>query len=177
MTLDANGVQTSVSGEVLVGLTSATYPTSATAAATGFTGLGYLGPDGVVPKSEKSTNDLTAFQDNTVVLTVSTDGKRTIEFTLWETNVATIEFAYSTTVTQTETHGSYEIDPGVIGPRRKFIVEITSQDGESRREMFEGALTGMEEAGWKNGEPVAFKCTVTAYTKPQVLDTKLKSEV
>jgi hypothetical protein len=175
MTLDANGVQTSVSGEVLVAPTSATYPTTPSAATTGFSGLGYLGPDGVVPKSEGSTNDITAFQNNAIVLTVSTDGKRTVEFTLFETNKATIEFAYSATVTQTATHGTYTIVPGVIGPRRKFIIEITSQNGDTRREMFEGALTGMEEAGFKNGEAVAFKCTVTAYTFPTVLDSKLKT--
>jgi hypothetical protein len=174
MTLDATNVLTGVSGEVLVGLTSATYPASAAAATTGFTGLGYLGPDGVLPKSEKSTNDLTAWQNNAVVRTTITEAKRTFEFTLWETNVDTIEFAYGVTVTQSATEGAYTIDPSATSGRRKFVIDVV--DGENtRREMFEGELTTMEESGWKNGEPIAFKCTVTVYGESTVKDTKLKT--
>jgi len=174
MTLDATNVLTGVSGEVLVGLTSATYPATAIAATTGFTGLGYLGPDGILPKNEKSTNDLTAFQNNAVVRTTVTEAKRTYEFTLWETTVETIEFAYGTDVTQTSTEGSYTIDPSATGGRRKFVIDVV--DGaNTRREMFEGELTSMEESGFKNGEAIAFKCTVTAYGSPMVKDTKLKS--
>jgi hypothetical protein len=174
MTLDATNVLTGVSGEVLVGLTSATYPATAAAATTGFVGLGYLGPDGVLPKSEKSTNDLTAWQNNAVVRTTVTEAKRTFEFTLWETTVDSIEFAYGVTVTQTSTEGSYTIDPSATSGRRKFVIDVV--DGvNTRREMFEGELTSMEESGWKNGEPIAFKCTVTVYGESTVKDTKLKT--
>lgn len=174
MTLTATNVRTGISGEVLVGLLAATFPVTAVAVTTGFNGLGYVGPDGVVPKNERSTKDLTAWQNNAVVRTLVTAGKRTYEFTLWETTKDTIEFAYGATVTQTATEGSYTIDPSATGGRRKFVIDVI--DGTvAHREMFEGELTGMDEAGWVNGEAVAFKCTVTVYGTVSAKDTSLKT--
>ena len=176
MTLTATNVRTGITGEVSVGLLAATFPATAVAVLTGFNGLGYIGPDGVVPKSDRSTKDLTAWQNNAIVRTLVSDAKRTYEFTLWETNKNTIEFAYGTTITQTATEGSYTIDPSATGGSRKFVVDII--DGAfAHREMFDGELTSMEEAGWKNGEAVAFKCTVTVYGTVDAMDTALKSVV
>jgi len=174
MALTAANVRTGISGEVSVAATTATFPTSAAGTLTGFTGLGYVSPDGVKPKNERSTKDLTAWQNNAVVRTLTIDAKRTYEFTLWETTKAAIEFAYGTTVTQTTTEGSYTIDPSASGGSRKFVVDVI--DGTVlHREMFTGELTSMEEAGWVNGEAVAFKCTVTVYGTVDVKDTSLKS--
>jgi hypothetical protein len=174
MALTASNVRTGVSGEVLVAPTTATFPTTAAAATTGFTGLGYLGPDGVGVENERSTTNLVAWQNNAVVRTVTTDAGRTYTFTLWETTKATIEFAYGTTVTQTATEGSYTITPGATGGRRKFIVDVI--DGAfAHREMFEGELSALSEAGWRNGEAVGFECTVTAYGDITVKDTALKT--
>ena len=176
LTLDATRVLTGIAGEVLVGPTSATFPTTAAEAPTGFIGLGYLSPDGVVPKNDRTTKDLTGWQYNAVVRVLVTDAKRTYEFTLWETTAVTIGFAYGTTVTQTITEGTYTIDPSATGGTKKFIIDVIDGDN-AHREMFDGELTTMEESGWKNGEAVAFKCTVTAYTKPDAMDTSLKSAV
>jgi len=174
MALTAANVRSGISGEVSVAPTSATFPSTAAAALTGFTSLGYMGPEGVVPKSDRSTKDLTAFQNNAVVRTLITEAKRTYEFTLWETTLETIEFAYGTTVTQAAAEGTYTIDPSATGGRKKFVIDIV--DGTVlHREMFEGELTGMEEAGWVNGEAVAFKCTVTCYGTVTAKDTSLKT--
>jgi len=174
MALTATNVRTGISGEVSIGLLTAVFPTTAAAVLTGFTGLGYIGPDGVVPNSDRSTTDLTAWQNNAVVRTLVTEAKRTYEFTLWETSLAVIEFAYGTTVTPTVTEGSYTIDPSATGGRRKFVIDVL--DGALiHREMFEGELTGMEESGWVAGEAVAFKCTVTCYGSATVKDTALKT--
>lgn len=174
MTLTAANVRTGITGEVSVGLMAATFPATAIAALTGFNGLGYLSSDGVVPKNDKSSKDLTAWQNNTVVRTLVTDAKRTYEFTLWETTKATIEFAYGVTVTQTATEGTYTIDPAATGGSRKFVTDIV--DGTIlHRESFIGELTTMEETGWKNGEATAFKCTVTVYGTVAVSDTSLKT--
>lgn len=176
MTLSATNVRTGISGEVSVGLLTATPPVAAAAVLTGYKGLGYVGPDGVVPKSEKTTKDLTAWQNNAIVRTLISDAKRTYEFTLWETSLDTIEFAYGTTVTQTITEGTYTIDPSATGGRKKFVIDVV--DGTTaHREVFDGELTSMEEAGWKNGEAVAFKCTVTVYGTVDAMDTALKTAV
>lgn len=174
MTLTATNVRTGITGEVSVGLLTATPPATAAAVLTGYNGLGYVGPDGVLPKNDKTAKDLTAWQNNAVVRTLITDAKRTYEFTLWETSKSTIEFAYGTTVTQTITEGTYTIDPSATGGSRNFVVDVV--DGtNAHREAFVGELTSMEEAGWKNGEAVAFKCSVTVYGSVAVMDTALKT--
>jgi len=176
MTLTATNVRTGITGEVSVGLLTATAPVTAAEALIDFDGLGYVGPDGVIPKNERTAKDLTAWQNNAIVRTLVSDAKRTYEFTLWETSLGTIEFAYGTTVTQTITEGTYTIDPSATGGSRKFVVDVL--DGTTaHREVFDGELTSMEEAGWKNGEAVAFKCTVTVYGTVEAMDTALKSAV
>ena len=176
MTLTATRVRTGITGEVSVGPTTATPPVTAAEVLTGYDGLGYVGPDGVIPKNERTTKDLTAWQNSAIVRTLVTDAKRTYEFTLWETSLDTIEFAYGTTVTQTVTEGTYTIDPSATGGSRNFVIDVI--DGtNAHREAFVGELTSMEEAGWKNGEAVAFKCTVTVYGTVDVMDTALKSAV
>lgn len=174
MALTAANVRTGISGEVFVAPTTATAPATAAAATTGYTGLGYISSEGVLPKPERSTSDIKAWQNNAVVRTLITDAKTTYEFTLIETNKATIEFAYGTTVTQTVTEGTYNADPAATGGTKKFIIDVV--DGTNlKRETFDGELTAMEPTGYVNGEPIAYKCTVTAYTVPVVHDTALKS--
>lgn len=174
MALTAANVRTGIAGEVLVGPTTATAPTTAVGVTTGYAGLGYISEDGVVPKPERSTEDLKAWQNNAVVRTFVTDAKTTYEFTLIETSKATVEFAWGTTVTQTATEGTYNADPSATGGRKKFIVDVV--DGTILvRHTFEGELTTMEPSGFVNGEAVAYACTVTAYTVPVVHDTSLKT--
>lgn len=174
MPLNATNVRVGVSGEVLVAPTTATFPTTAAGTTTGFTGLGYLSPDGIVPENSRSTTNITAWQNSTVVRTVTTEAGRSYVFSLIETTKATIEFAYGTTVTQTATEGTYTITPGATGGRKKFIADVI--DGAfAHREMFEGELSNLTETGWTNGEATAFECTVSAYGDITVKDTSLKT--
>ena len=174
MALTAANVRTGISGEVLVAPTTATAPATAIAATTGYVGLGYISSDGVVPKPERSTTDITAWQNNAVVRTLTTDAKVIYSFTLIETSKATIEFAYGTTVTQSATEGTYNADPAATGGTKKFVVDVI--DGANvARHTFDGELTKMEPSGFKNGEAVAYACEVTAYTVPVVHDTSLKT--
>ena len=83
---------------------------------------------GVVPKNDRSTKDLVAWQNNATVRTVVTNGKRTYEFTIWETTKANVEFAFGTTVTQTATEGTYTIDPAATGGTKKFIIDVIDED-------------------------------------------------
>jgi len=175
MALTASNVRTGISGEVLVGLTTATAPATAAATATGFSGLGYLSSDGLVPAIDKSTNDIKAWQNNATVRTVTTEAKVTYKFTLIETSKATIEFAFGTTVTQTVTEGTYTIDPNATGGRRSFVFDVIDGSNLHREYVAEGELTEMSPSGFVNGEATSYECTVTAYTNPVVHDTALKS--
>lgn len=174
MALDATKVRTGIAGEWLVGPTTATPPVSAAAATTGYVGLGYISSDGIVPKPERSTKDIKAWQNNAVVRTLTTDAKVVYAFTLIETNAATIGFAFGTTVTQSATEGTYNADPNASGGTKKHICDVI--DGTNlHRETFDGELTKMTPSGFVNGEATSYACEVTAYTVPIVRDTALKT--
>jgi hypothetical protein len=175
MALNANEVRSGISGEISVGLTSATAPATASATLTGFNGLGYISEDGLVPTRERSTNDIKAFQNAKVVRTSVTDAKKSYEFTLLQTNKATIEFAFGTTVTQTVTEGTYTDVVASTGGRKSFVFDITDGTNVYREYWAEGELTEMTPTGFVNGEAVAYQCTVVAYTDPVIHDTSLKS--
>jgi len=175
MALTASEVRTGISGEVSVGPTTASAPATAIAAMTGFVGLGYLSEDGLVPDPSRSTKDIKAWQNNAVVRTLITDAKCTYKFTLIQTNKATIEFAFGTTVTQTVTEGTYSADPAATGGRKSFVFDAVDGTNLHREYVSEGELTEMTPTGFVNGEATAYECVVTAYTVPIVHDTALKS--
>lgn len=175
MALTASEVRSGIAGEISVGLTSATAPATAVATLTGFTGLGYISEDGLVPTRDRSTNDIKAFQNAKVVRTSVTDAKKSYEFTLLQTNKATIEFAFGTTVTQTVTEGTYTDVVSATGGRKSFIFDIVDGTNLYREYWAEGEVTEMAPSGFVNGEAVSYKVTVVAYTDPIIHDTALKS--
>jgi hypothetical protein len=94
MALTAENVVVGITGEVYVGPTSATAPTSTTSTLTGFASLGYVHADGVEFASEKSTNQIRAWQNADLVREVITEGTVTYTFSLLETTEATIELYF-----------------------------------------------------------------------------------
>ena len=175
MSLTSANVRVGVSGEISIGLTTATAPASAIAALTGFGGLGYVGEDGVTETPERSTDDIKAWQNAATVRTVVTDAKMTYQFVLIETSKATVEFSYGTTVTQSVTEGTYTIDPASTGGRKSFVFDVIDGGNLKRVYIDEGELTERGDTVYANGEPVGYDCTVVAYTQPVVFDTALKT--
>ena len=178
MALDAAKVRIGggpgVTGEVLVGPTTATPPATAAAVTTGYTGLGYVSEDGIVRTPERTTEDIKAWQGGTIVRTVVTEAKVLFAFTLIETSKAAVEFAFGSTVTQSAAEGTYSADPGATGGRRSFVLDVV-EGANPRREPFEGELTSLGATTFAAGEPVAYECEVTALTVPVVHDTSLKT--
>jgi len=176
MALVSSNVRVGVSGEVSVGPTTASAPVSASAALTGFVGLGYIDENGLKRKPERKSKDIVAWQGSAVVRTVN-DGaaKVTYTFVLIETNKDTIEFHFGTTVTQTATEGTYAADPASTGGRKSFVLDVIDGANLRREYVAEGELTEIGEVAFANGVPIAYECTVVAYTVPQVHDTALKT--
>ena len=175
MALVASEVRTGISGEVSVGVVNAAAPATAAAALTLHVGLGYLSEDGLIPERERSTKDIKAWQFNAVVRTLVTDAKATYKFTLIQTNKATIEFAFGTTVVQTVAEGTYNADPSATGGLKSFVFDAVDGTNLHREYVASGELTEMTPTGFINGEATAYECVVTAYTVPIVKDTALKS--
>lgn len=175
MALTSANVRVGVSGEISVAPTTAAAPTSAVSALTGFGGLGYVGEDGITEAPERSVDDIKAWQNTAVVRSVVTDAKISWTFVLIETNKATVEFAYGTTVTQSVTEGTYTINPAATGGRKSFVFDIIDGAKLKRTYVAEGELGERGETVYAGGEAVGYECTVTAYTNPVVFDTALKT--
>ena len=175
MALTSANVRVGVSGEISVGPTASAAPASAVAVLTGFAGLGYVGEDGVTETPERSTEDIKAWQNAATVRQVVTDAEISYQFALIETSKATVEFAYGTTVTQSVTEGTYDIDPASTGGRKSFVIDVIDGANLKRIYVAEGELGERGDTVYANGEPVGYDCTVVAYSKPKVFDTALKT--
>ena len=62
MALSAENVVVGITGKVYVGATTATAPASSTDTLTGFTELGYVSADGVEFATDRTTNQIRAWQ-------------------------------------------------------------------------------------------------------------------
>lgn len=163
MALASANVRVAVTGEVLVGLTSATGPTGTGGTTTGFTGLGYVGEDGITETRDRSTDDIKAWQNAATVRTLVTDAGLTYNFTLIETTKASVELAYGTTVTQTVTEGNYVIVPTSTGGQKSFIIDIV--DGANLKRIYipQGEITEVGDTVYASGEAIGYEVTLTTY--------------
>lgn len=163
MATDSTKVRVAVSGEVLVGATSATAPTGTGGTTTGFTGLGFVSEDGVTETRDRSSDDLKAWQNAATVRTVITDATLTYSFTLIETKKETVELFYGSSVTQTVSEGSLVIVPANTGGRKSFIVDVVDGSELLRTYIPSGEVTEVGDKVYASGEPIGYEITITAY--------------
>ena len=163
MATDSSKVRVAVSGEVLVGATTAAAPTGTATATTGFTGLGYVSEDGVTETRDRSSDDIKAWQGGATVRTVVTEANLTYSFRLLETKKETVELYYGTTVTAAATEGNFTIVPSNTGGRKSFILDVVDGTELLRVYIPQGEVTEVGEITYSNGEPIGYEVTVTAY--------------
>ena len=167
MALTAENVVVGITGEVYVGPTSATAPTSSTETLSGFTSLGYVSADGVEFGVEKSTNQIRAWQNADLVREVITEGTVTYSFSLLETTEDVIETVFGSSIID----GKVELNPTNTGGRKSFVLDIVDGDKVIRHYIPAGEILSVEAQTVQNGEAVAYGVTVTAYaTSGRVAD-------
>lgn len=159
MALSADNVVVGITGKVYVGATSATAPTSTTATLTGFTELGYVSADGVEFATDKTTNQIRAWQNADLVREVITESTVTYTFSLLETNQDVIETYFGATMTG----GKIELNPSNTGGRKSFVIDIVDGDKAIRHYVPSGEILSVEAQTVQNGEAVSYGVTVTAY--------------
>jgi hypothetical protein len=161
MSLNADNVVVGITGKVYVGATSATAPTSSTATLTGFTELGYVSADGITYATDRSTNQIRAWQNADLVREVVTEGTVTYAFTLLETTQAAIEAYFGGTMTA----GKLSVVPTATGGRKSFVFDVVDGAKAIRHYVPSGEVLSVESQQIQNGEAVAYGMTVTAYAK------------
>lgn len=163
MATNSANVRVAVTGEVLVGATTATAPTGTGGTTTGFNGLGYVSDDGVTETRDRSTNDIKAWQNGDTVRTVITDATLTYQFTLIETKKETVELYYGTTVTASATEGNFVVVPANTGGRKSFILDVVDGAELIRVYIPQGEVTEVGDRVYANGDPIGYDVTITAY--------------
>lgn len=159
MALSADSVVVGITGKCYVGATTATAPTASDSTLTGFTELGYVSADGIAHALDKSTNQIRAWQDASLVREVVTEATETFSFSLLETNEAVLELYFGATMTA----GKIEVNPAATGGRKSFVIDVVDGDKVIRHYIPSGEVLAVEAQTIANGEALMYGVTVTAY--------------
>ncbi len=159
MALTADNVVVGITGKVYVGATTATAPTSSTATLTGFTELGYVSSDGVSFSTDRSTNQIRAWQNADLVRESVTEGTVTYGFTLLETTQEVLEAYFGGSLVG----GKIELVPTQTGGRKSFVIDVVDGAKAIRHYVPSGEILSVEAQSIQNGEAISYGVTVTAY--------------
>ena len=160
MALDSDNVRVGVSGAVYVAATDTAAPTdSSTALDAGFTDLGYVSADGITETIDRSTNQIRAWQNGSLVREVTSEGTYSVELTFIETSQAVLELYYGSSITD----GVLDGDPTATGGRKSFVIDVVDGDIVERIYIPAGEITSLGERTIATGEAIGYQVTITAY--------------
>lgn len=159
MALTADNVVVGRTGKVYAGATSATAPTGTASTLTGFTELGYVSTDGVTYATDKTTQQIRAWQNGDLIREVVTEGTATYEFMLMESNQEAIELYFGATMTG----GKIEANPTATGGPKSFVIDVVDGDKVIRHYIPRGEVLSVSEQTFVNGDAVMYGVVITAY--------------
>lgn len=146
-----------VNGAAWVADSTATTPTNATDALTGFQSLGWLSEDGISMSVNKDTEDLKGFGgDTALTLTTSHDVEFTFKPMEWNDVVAKELFG------QDATAASVEVNADEL-PTRKYVFDMRGRGNTLIRVVVPNCqITSFGEFAFKHNEPMAAEFTLKA---------------
>ena len=163
MAVDASKVRVAVTGAVSKGDLSATAPTDASAALTGFTDLGGISEDGVALalNDEGDSTPIRVWQNGATVRTIRTpsEDSPTLAFAMVETSLEAIETYFGVTVTQTATDGSFEFKSEARGAD-SYVLDIIDDSELIRIYVPRGVVSAVEEITLANSSAIAYGVTI-----------------
>lgn len=160
MALDSDNVRVAVSGAVYVAPTGTTAPTdSGSALDAAFVDLGYVSADGITETIDRSTNQIRAWQNGSLVREITSEGTYSVEMTFIETKEDVLELYYGGSVTG----GAIEIDPASSGGRKSFVIDVVDGSAVERIYIPAGEITSVGERTLASGEAIGYQVTITAY--------------
>lgn len=160
MALDSDNVRVAVTGAVYVAPTGTTGPTTSSSALdAGFVDLGYVSADGITENIDRTTNQIRAWQNGSLVREVTSEGTYSVDMTFIETNEAVLELYYGTT----NSSGEFNIDPTSTGGRQSFVIDVVDGSSVERIYIPAGEITSVGTRTLASGEAVGYQVTITAY--------------
>jgi hypothetical protein len=160
MALDSDNVRVAVTGAVYVAPTGTTGPTTSSSALdVGFVDLGYVSADGITENIDRTTNQIRAWQNGSLVREVTSEGTYSVDMTFIETNEAVLELYYGTA----DSSGQFNIDPTSTGGRQSFVIDVVDGSSVERIYIPAGEITSVGTRTLASGEAVGYQVTITAY--------------
>lgn len=172
--LTQENVRALVTGDILVAPVGTALPTDfSTAPNAAFVPLGYFDKDGIEEKPDVTREDFQAYQNNDVVLQLTTKARLVYSAKLIENSVATINAYYAADV-DTAT-GAYVIDVGKSTGEVAVIYRSIDQRGKVKVRTIERAEIFKTSDGVKavGGTAETYPIEIVCYTKPTVYDEAL----
>lgn len=152
-------------GALSVAATTATMPTSTSAALTGFTKLGYISEDGLTNEITRDSEEIKAWGGD-VVLKPQTGFGDTFKCTLIETlNVDVLKEVFgASNVSGTISAGiSVNVNSDEL-PERAFVFDMGMRGGVAKRLVIpNGKITEVGEIAYKDSEASGYEITITAF--------------
>ncbi|HEY4267526.1 MAG TPA: IPT/TIG domain-containing protein [Galbitalea sp.] len=167
MTLDSSNVRVAVTGAWYVAPTSADAPTAADSAlGDDYTDLGYLSSDGTTKSTDRSTSNITAWQNAAKVRTVVTDSGVSFQFVLIETTRDGVGLYTGSTVDE---NGKVSVDPGRTAGRRKFVLDVIDGDEIRRIYIPEGEVVQAPgDQSFTSGDAIGYDMTIDGYASAEL---------
>lgn len=164
MTQDATNVLVGTDGFVMFGdLATATAPTGdetiTELEALGYTEVGYISTDGVTESTSVTTQALNAWQRNARVRTLTTEGSLTFQFTMIETNEASLELYYNQAPAA---DGSIVDSPGSSAPSRRFVIGVIDGDNFILHYLPNAQVTERGDVQYVNNNAIGRQVTIGA---------------
>lgn len=156
-------------GGVLIGTSGASLPTSASAATTGFTALGYVGDAGLVESRTRTTEKTKAWGGDIVKVT-QTEFSVTYQFTLYEALNANVLKAINgssnvTTTAANSTHGTLQAVAVNGTTRTKLPWIFDMKDGlvKNRIVVPLGQVTAVGDISYTDAGVIGYPVTIEAF--------------
>lgn len=148
---------------------TATLPTDAVTALTGYTALGLIGEDGVSETADRSTEQIRAW-GGSLARVVQTEFGLSYTFQFLETNRAVMEEIHGVdNVTFTAGDGTTTEDSLAIQvnknelPRRVYVFEIKDGDNRVRIVCPNAQITAVGDVTYSHNDAVRYEVTVSCY--------------
>lgn len=160
MALDSDNVRVAVTGAVYVAPTGTAAPTATDSALNiAFVDLGYVSADGIEETIDRSTNQIRAWQNGSLVREVTSEATFSVTLTLIETKEETLELYFGAT----NVSGKFEIDPASSGGRKSFVYDVVDGTNIERTYIPAGEVTAVGSRMLASGEAIGYNVTITAY--------------
>lgn len=152
-----------IGGAVSIAATSATLPTDATTALTGFTNLGYISEDGLTQTITRDSEKIKAWGGDTV-MTTQTDFGEEFSFTLLEVLSVDVKKAIygDDAVTGDLTTGITARVNSAELTAHAWIFDMVQNGATVRIVIPNGKVSEVGEITYQDGEPIGYELTVTA---------------